>query len=343
MRVQILFLLLWLTLAGVLIFLLILKEAKKKFKETEVQWKKAQMVGKQMRSRAVRTVIDRDLLLNRIRNLEGVVNFCNAGHVVSHLRELYKEYACKKLIPFTLYVERVLVDYRQRQMQANVKKSEKEKETNDATPSTRSSKRIRLCSTDSSLSSSAGSVDEQGISDAELKPEFDLMNSSIREAYRKPQLQQIPKCPDKEVGIREDNAPAQAPLRIVENGNAIPVSAGLGKCRGSESVGLKKMSSPRFRDLAGMKKILHDLIWAVIVPLFYPQCKITIGMSPSSGILLHGPPGCGKTMLAHAIANETGLAFYKFSATEFVSGVSGARFLHYFFIIGLDKLNHSNP
>ena len=280
-----------------------------------------------MHSRAGRTVIDRDLLLNRIRNLEGVVNFCNAGHVVSHLRELYKEYACKKLIPFTLYVERVLVDYRQRQMQANVKKSENEKETNDATPSTRSSKRIRLCSTDSSLSFSAGSVNEQGISDAELKPEFDLMNSSIREAYRMPQLQQMPKCPCKEVGIREDNAPARAPLRIVENGNAIPFSAGLGKSRGSELVGLKKMSSPRFRDLAGMKKILLDLIWA-IAPLFYPQCKITIGMSPSSGILLHGPPGCGKTMLAHAIANETGLPFYKFSATEIVSGVSGARFLH---------------
>jgi ribosome biogenesis ATPase len=43
-----------------------------------------------------------------------------------------------------------------------------------------------------------------------------------------------------------------------------------------------------------------------------------------TGILLHGPPGCGKTRLAHAIANETGLPFHHISATEVVSGVSGA-------------------
>ncbi|KAG6435434.1 hypothetical protein SASPL_100308 [Salvia splendens] len=41
------------------------------------------------------------------------------------------------------------------------------------------------------------------------------------------------------------------------------------------------------------------------------------------GILLHGPPGCGKTKLAHAIANVTGVPFYKIAATEFLSGVAG--------------------
>ena len=40
-------------------------------------------------------------------------------------------------------------------------------------------------------------------------------------------------------------------------------------------------------------------------------------------MLLHGPPGCGKTTLAHAIAGELGVAFFKLSATEVVAGTSG--------------------
>lgn len=41
------------------------------------------------------------------------------------------------------------------------------------------------------------------------------------------------------------------------------------------------------------------------------------------GILLHGPPGCGKTLLANAIAGELDVAFLRISAPEIVSGMSG--------------------
>jgi ribosome biogenesis ATPase len=40
-------------------------------------------------------------------------------------------------------------------------------------------------------------------------------------------------------------------------------------------------------------------------------------------VLLHGPPGCGKTALAHAIATECGVPFLRVSAPEVVSGMSG--------------------
>ncbi|MCE3050044.1 hypothetical protein HAX54_046361 [Datura stramonium] len=54
---------------------------------------------------------------------------------------------------------------------------------------------------------------------------------------------------------------------------------------------------------------------------------IVMGMLTGQGILFHGPPGCGKAKLAHAMPNETGVPFYKLSATELVSGVSVGIFL----------------
>ncbi|KAL6501102.1 hypothetical protein OROHE_025299 [Orobanche hederae] len=83
-------------------------------------------------------------------------------------------------------------------------------------------------------------------------------------------------------------------------------------------------NGPMFKDLGGMSQVIEELKMEVIVPLYHPQLPSHLGVKPMSGILLHGPPGCGKTKLAHAIANETGVPFYKISATELVSGVSGA-------------------
>ena len=55
----------------------------------------------------------------------------------------------------------------------------------------------------------------------------------------------------------------------------------------------------------------------------YPEVYHQIGVTPPRGFLLHGPPGCGKSLMAHAIAGELALPFYKLAATELVSGVSG--------------------
>lgn len=48
-----------------------------------------------------------------------------------------------------------------------------------------------------------------------------------------------------------------------------------------------------------------------------------LGVEPPRGVLLHGPPGCGKTALANAIANHCGVPFLRVSAPEIVSGMSG--------------------
>jgi ribosome biogenesis ATPase len=79
----------------------------------------------------------------------------------------------------------------------------------------------------------------------------------------------------------------------------------------------------RFADLGGMESVIEQLMMEVVVPLCHPELPLWLGVRPVAGILLHGPPGCGKTTLAHAIANETGVPFYKISAPDVVSGVSG--------------------
>ena len=45
-----------------------------------------------------------------------------------------------------------------------------------------------------------------------------------------------------------------------------------------------------------------------------------LGSQPPRGVLLHGPPGCGKTLLAHAVAGELGVPFFKVSAPALVGG-----------------------
>ena len=73
-----------------------------------------------------------------------------------------------------------------------------------------------------------------------------------------------------------------------------------------------------------LQGVIDLLISEVIVPFLHPQLPEYFGVTqPNNGLLLHGPPGCGKTTLAHAIANETGVPFYQISAPEVVSGVSG--------------------
>ncbi|MCO5574031.1 hypothetical protein L7F22_027809 [Adiantum nelumboides] len=78
----------------------------------------------------------------------------------------------------------------------------------------------------------------------------------------------------------------------------------------------------RFSDLGGIDQVL-DLIQEIMFPLFNPEIYSWLGLQPIRGVLLHGPPGCGKTKLANAIAYEAGLPFLKISGPEVVSGMSG--------------------
>uniref|UniRef100_A0ABI7XI17 vesicle-fusing ATPase n=1 Tax=Felis catus TaxID=9685 RepID=A0ABI7XI17_FELCA len=62
-------------------------------------------------------------------------------------------------------------------------------------------------------------------------------------------------------------------------------------------------------DIGGLENIKLKLKQAVEWPLKHPESFIRMGIQPPKGVLLYGPPGCSKTMIAKALANESGLNF----------------------------------
>ncbi|KAF8442060.1 P-loop containing nucleoside triphosphate hydrolase protein [Boletus edulis BED1] len=79
----------------------------------------------------------------------------------------------------------------------------------------------------------------------------------------------------------------------------------------------------RLSDLGGVEPCIEKMLELVAMPLCHPEIYLYTGVQPPRGVLLHGPPGCGKTLLANAIAGELGVPFISISAPSIVSGMSG--------------------
>ena len=60
-------------------------------------------------------------------------------------------------------------------------------------------------------------------------------------------------------------------------------------------------SSVKFSDIGGCDDTVEQ-VCKLLVHMRHPEVFRTLGVTPPRGFLLHGPPGCGKTLLAHAIA-----------------------------------------
>ncbi|XP_057784614.1 cell division control protein 48 homolog C [Salvia miltiorrhiza] len=288
-------------------------------------------------------------------------NYSTVDELVDHLRSSYPHYARHKLRPFTKQVERVFTVYSKNNdtmddynddgdtpiMIKRRKIDDKEEKLQLIEAEhlrRRSGDNSGGCSSSSLASSGSsgggGSSDEEestsedAVYGEKFEPEFDLMKSMMREDLRR-------KSKKLEKGRAVNNEAVE--LEVVDNKGTKEVHLMNEESKLGDSVNKnyrKKLdkndrnnnggndgnviNGPMFKDLGGISEVIEELKMEVIVPLYHPQLLHHLGVKPMAGILLHGPPGCGKTKLAHAIANETGVPFYKIGATELVSGVSGA-------------------
>ncbi|CAN1253012.1 Cell division cycle protein 48 homolog [Linum perenne] len=74
-----------------------------------------------------------------------------------------------------------------------------------------------------------------------------------------------------------------------------------------------------YDDVGGVRKQMAQIRELVELPLRHPQLFKSIGVKPPKGILLYGPPGSGKTLIARAVANETGAFFFCINGPEIMS------------------------
>ncbi|MFW6000711.1 MAG: proteasome-activating nucleotidase Pan2 [Halorubrum sp.] len=94
-----------------------------------------------------------------------------------------------------------------------------------------------------------------------------------------------------------------------------------------------------YADIGGIDDQIREVREAVEDPLENPEQFETVGVEPPSGVLLHGPPGTGKTMLAKAVANESDATFIKMAGSELVRKFigEGARLVRDLFELAAER------
>jgi transitional endoplasmic reticulum ATPase len=78
-----------------------------------------------------------------------------------------------------------------------------------------------------------------------------------------------------------------------------------------------------YEDIGGLKSQIERLREIVELPLRHPEVFQRLGIEPPTGILLYGPPGCGKTLIAKAVANEAEAQFFSINGPEIMNKYYG--------------------
>ncbi|KAI1130342.1 putative AAA family ATPase/60S ribosome export protein Rix7 [Nemania abortiva] len=156
---------------------------------------------------------------------------------------------------------------------------------------------------------------EEAAAEPSPKPkarDYSLLNKQITKSWN------IPKAQTSEMATPE----SQASLEAERQPNGEPRT----KKRRAERKEKEDRTPPTdtsLKDLGGMDDAIRILVKSITWPMHAPEACEKGLVKPARGVLIHGPPGCGKTMLAKAYAASLGVAFIPVSAPSLVAGMSG--------------------
>eukprot|EP00397_Hematodinium_sp_SG-2012_P020701 GEMP01021344.1.p1 GENE.GEMP01021344.1~~GEMP01021344.1.p1 ORF type:complete len:686 (+),score=191.16 GEMP01021344.1:177-2234(+) len=153
--------------------------------------------------------------------------------------------------------------------------------------------------------------DAVGSTDKADKNDKENMNTQLTNLYKKT----LPLEDAKEPKPLDDAKEPKPKRRRVHDGLV------LGSAQ--EKFAPEERPTLRLEDMGGIDAVFRDVQDLIIYPLTRPEVLSELGVLPPTGVLLHGAPGSGKTMLAHAIAGTCGVPFFNVAAPEIVNGVSG--------------------
>ncbi|MER6047750.1 AAA family ATPase [Streptomyces sp. NPDC001793] len=120
-------------------------------------------------------------------------------------------------------------------------------------------------------------------------------------------------APDFDWKAAQDQVGDVVPPRFVEAPLAVDGSGDPGDAAAWD---VERPGAVRLADVGGMQQVKERLEAAFLAPLRNPELRRLYGKSLRGGLLLYGPPGCGKTFIARAVAGELGASFLSVSVND---------------------------
>jgi transitional endoplasmic reticulum ATPase len=90
----------------------------------------------------------------------------------------------------------------------------------------------------------------------------------------------------------------------------------------------RRRSTITYEDVGGLRREVRRIREMIELPLRLPEVFERLGIAPPKGVLLHGPPGCGKTLIARAVAHETSARFFHVAGPEIIDQWYGSSEAH---------------